>query len=404
MNLISLRLKKDFNRWMDPIGCNCKCDCHGGFDNTIYPGDTFIFGMMGEHYTFSNINNGTLPYGIEKALFGDNAIIALFKNGSVKMYNGRVGDLGGMNLCGSCNHEAARRICYGYEHIVKVPKIVSIAAGNGYYLLVDEEGCVWTFGMNNYGQLGQSSKEICIVDPMKIPKVEDAKEVFAGHDHSAILLKNGNVLIFGKNKNSELGMLQINKIITPTPNDVLSNGKRIKKICFGYEHTVALDEDGKIWVAGFNTYGQLGIPEVAKLTEFIQLGAIPERATDIDTGKYHNVVLTEQGNVYVFGRNDYGQLGVGHKNNVTEPCKLNMTMKVIQICTSDTVTLFRCDDGCFYLAGYGGNQFRDVVKPPYLCSREPKKIEFCTERLKGRHGFQIVDLTNKYFIVKVSNW
>jgi alpha-tubulin suppressor-like RCC1 family protein len=70
------------------------------------------------------------------------------------------------------------------------------------------------------------------------------------------------------------------------------------RISAGDYHSLALTEDGKVFGWGSNNYGQLNIPN-----------NLP-RIVDIACGNYHSLALSEDGKVFAWGNNKFGQLNV----------------------------------------------------------------------------------------------
>ena len=76
-----------------------------------------------------------------------------------------------------------------------------VAAGSGHYLFIDDEGSVWAFGSNSFGQLGDGSRTQRD-DPVKVYSFDwegKAISVAAGSQQSLVLLEDGRVLQWGYN-------------------------------------------------------------------------------------------------------------------------------------------------------------------------------------------------------------
>ncbi|MFC3799180.1 S-layer homology domain-containing protein [Cohnella sp. GCM10012308] len=91
----------------------------------------------------------------------------------------------------------------------------------------------------------------------------------------------------------------------------------------------ALENDGDIWVWGANNYGQLGdggvgptVWEPKKLT--IMDGGSAVKFAQISSGNHFMLALDTIGNLWVWGRNDQGQLGDGTKTSKTAPHKITI--------------------------------------------------------------------------------
>ncbi|MBQ6529859.1 MAG: hypothetical protein IJI39_02910, partial [Clostridia bacterium] len=111
----------------------------------------------------------------------------------------------------------------------------------------------------------------------------------------------------------------------PVPEAINLGGKKAKALAAGDDFAVAVDEDGTIWTWGSNEYGQLGINDTT--TEFSNS---PQHLTIEENGtavKFINVAagmasvyaLTETGSVYSWGYSAAGQLGNGATSTVWVP-------------------------------------------------------------------------------------
>ena len=70
-------------------------------------------------------------------------------------------------------------------------------------------------------------------------------------------------------------------------------------------------EDGEIYVCGWNKNGQLGFSsQLVDYPTFCQVPSLPHKIAKVSCGWNHTMALTENGTVYVWGSNAFGQLGV----------------------------------------------------------------------------------------------
>ena len=76
-----------------------------------------------------------------------------------------------------------------------------------------------------------------------------------GGDHSIVLKNNGTVWTWGFNQYGQLGDGSTNNRSAPYPVDTLKN---VTSIASGGDHTVVLKSDGTVWAWGSNNSGQLG--------------------------------------------------------------------------------------------------------------------------------------------------
>jgi len=99
----------------------------------------------------------------------------------------------------------------------------------------------------------------------------------------------------------------------------------IVQITAGYYYFMFLTNDGRVYVMGSNNYGQLGIgsTKTTPLTAPVHLSSLQGiPVMQVACGAYHSLVLTVSGNIFSFGKNDFGQLGFGDTDNRSYPMNL----------------------------------------------------------------------------------
>jgi alpha-tubulin suppressor-like RCC1 family protein len=186
--------------------------------------------------------------------------------------------------------------------------IIAVDAGEEHSLALKSDGTVWAWGHNNYVQLGDGTK----VNSNVPVKVEDENltgviAISAEGYQSMALKSDGTVYMWGRNQYGQLGNGDNADSSTPVQVSDLSN---VKAIAAGYWHSMALKEDGTVWAWGYNYYGQLGTgDEVDRLVPVQVSGLSTVKAI---AAKYlHSMALKEDGTVWTWGYNYYGQLGIG---------------------------------------------------------------------------------------------
>lgn len=74
----------------------------------------------------------------------------------------------------------------------------------------------------------------------------------------------------------------------------------VVQVCCGLHHTIALLQNGDVYTFGSNIYGQLGVGNLIAHSGPMKV-KIPGTAIQIAAGSNHSVVLTSKGEVYTFG-------------------------------------------------------------------------------------------------------
>ncbi|HEY6009435.1 MAG TPA: hypothetical protein VIU40_14005, partial [Geobacteraceae bacterium] len=184
--------------------------------------------------------------------------------------------------------------------------IVALAAGGGHSLVLKEDGTVWAWGNNLFGQLGDGTTTNRSA-PVRVVGLSGVISVAAGYEHSLALTDDGTVWAWGKNWFGQLGVgtsLPYRSMAEP-----VVGIPAMKALSGGGEHTLALAEDGTVWAWGKNWFGQLGVDTS------LPYRAMPEQVTGIpamktlSAGGEHSLALAENGTVWAWGKNWFGQLG-----------------------------------------------------------------------------------------------
>jgi len=239
-------------------------------------------------------------------------------------------------------------------------EVEDLAAG-GTHSLILVNGEVYAAGSDRYGQLGQggtnrvnrSSFTNVFVSPSN-PVVA----VSAGGNHSLMVTASGNVFACGDNAYGQLG-----QPATPTISaswlEINFPGRtnRIVSVAAGADHNLAVDEGGGVWVWGRNNYGQLG-KGTRTAAERIPSKLDGVTARSVAAGFTHSLILETSGTVLGFGRSNVGQAGQD-TSYVTTPTPIE-GLTGIQSIAAGTDSSFAID-GVGQLRGWGYNAYGELL-------------------------------------------
>lgn len=121
---------------------------------------------------------------------------------------------------------------------------------------------------------------------------------------------NGNVWVWGRNNNGQLGTNSESNSLTPTIVPGLAN---IKKITCGNNTSYAIGKDGEVYSFGLNANGEGGIGSYTSKITVTKAKDLSD-VIDIKAGKNHATILKSNGDVYVTGSNLYGELAQDNAN------------------------------------------------------------------------------------------
>ncbi|MGD9108934.1 MAG: F-box-like domain-containing protein [Gammaproteobacteria bacterium] len=224
-----------------------------------------------------------------------------------------------------------------YIHYMSSKKIVSCGNECTIFLVKSKNGEIkaYSCGKNNYGQLGLGHKKN-VTKPQEIkrfPKNSKILHVSCGYSHTVFLVqpKNGKIKVYGcgQNKGSLLGLVHKKDITTPQEIKRFPKGSKILHVSCGGFYTVFLVQpkngERKVYGCGQNGYGQLGLDCKKNVTKPQEIKVFPENSKilNVSCGGCHTVFLVQPKSgkikIYSCGKNNYGQLGLGHMNKVTKP-------------------------------------------------------------------------------------
>ncbi|KAI9154028.1 hypothetical protein LWI28_020122 [Acer negundo] len=137
--------------------------------------------------------------------------------------------------------------------------------------------------------------------------------VAAGGRHTLVLSDTGAVLTFGWGLYGQCGHGSTNDQLRPTCVSSFT-GVQVERIAAGLWHTVCISVDGRVYVFGGNQFGQLGTgaDQAETLPKLLDAPSLEnKRAKMVSCGARHSAILTDDGQVLSWGWNKYGQLGLG---------------------------------------------------------------------------------------------
>ncbi|MCM1439913.1 MAG: hypothetical protein NC131_12030, partial [Roseburia sp.] len=209
-----------------------------------------------------------------------------------------------------------------------------VAAGNDFTVALTAEGEIYTWGLNDNGQLGRKTDTVPanVAGKVTLPGDQKAVAIAAGLYHTVAIGEDGQLYAWGNNNYGQLGRntdasIQNRLYATEPAACEVSNRYKFVDVVAGDFFTLALDEQGQVWAWGRNEKGQVGVntggSNVLVPTQVYGFSTSSAQLENTHTpykldgvvkiaaGDRHAVALTAGGAVYTWGDNDHGQLGIG---------------------------------------------------------------------------------------------
>jgi uncharacterized repeat protein (TIGR02543 family) len=201
--------------------------------------------------------------------------------------------------------------------------IIQVSSGESHFGALTSCGRLFMWGYNDYGQIGNNTNyyalnPIEITNNFSLDSDDKIIEIsLAGSNSSALTLK-GRLFMWGYNYYGQIGdNTNITKFFPTeiTHSFILDSDDKIIQVSLGtFWYSSALTLKGRLFMWGYNEYGQLGdfnwmdrlTP--SEITHRFNLDS-GDRIIQVSLGGLHSSALTLSGKIFVWGYNDYGQIG-----------------------------------------------------------------------------------------------
>eukprot|EP00064_Thunnus_orientalis_P000753 superscaffoldBa00000042_g754 len=267
--------------------------------------------------------------------------------------------------------------------LIRQACVFGSAANEALYVTVNDE--VFALGTNCSGCLGLGDLQSTI-EPRRIDVLCGKKIVSLSYGtgpHVVVATSDGEVFAWGHNGYSQLGNGTTNHGLTPALVSTNLLSKRVTEVACGSHHTIALTTDGEVYAWGYNNSGQVGSGSTANQPTPRRVSSCLQNkvVVNIACGQLCSMAVLDNGEIYGWGYNCNGQLGLGNNGNQQTPCRIAALqgVNIIQVACGYAHTLALTDEGFVYAWGansYGqlgtGNKSNQAL--PTLINTDKERI------------------------------
>ncbi|KAJ7401087.1 X-linked retinitis pigmentosa GTPase regulator [Pitangus sulphuratus] len=219
------------------------------------------------------------------------------------------------------------------------------APAAGDELPVPESGAVFTFGKSKFAEDVPSKFWFKNDKPVLIS---------CGDEHTAIITGKGKLYMFGSNDWGQLGLGSKNTVNKPT----------------------CVKEKGNVYAAGGNSEGQLGLGDTEERTTFhlVSFFTNQHKIKQLAAGSYTSAAVTEDGQLFVWGDNSEGQIGLANESCVSVPCRVDVGKPVSSVSCGYYHSALITGDGELYTFGEPANGKLGLLPEQLKNNRVPQPV------------------------------
>ena len=237
----------------------------------------------------------------------------------------------------------------------KDAKFVALTGSSyGFTALIKKDGSLWTTGFNEQGQLGDGTTN----DRSNFKKILDnVAYVSLGINYGMAITKDGSLYAWGENNFGQFCNGKKDSSLTPIP---VMNG--VKTVHTGRYHTAIVKTDGSLWMCGDNWWGQLGNGSSSGFEGGVavpqQIVFRDENDNDkiipikqVSPGDDKTLFLLEDGTLWFAGYDSFGDSCLGYDGTHYTPVKIAEDVRLARTSSASDVTAYVTNDNTLYMCG-----------------------------------------------------
>jgi alpha-tubulin suppressor-like RCC1 family protein len=227
--------------------------------------------------------------------------------------------------------------------------VLAVCAGKNHTVMCTTGGQLYTFGA--YPAVHGNVLDECA--PRLVEYPINVTGVAVGDVHTAVCTGDGKLYTIGVGSNGQLGHgdFEDGTIFRQVESLV---GTNVVAVACGARHTLVRTDAGQLYTFGSNWCGQLGLGNAQD--EYVpRLVELNKKIVGVAAGRFHTVACTETGELYTFGNGSSGQLGHGDNDDCHLARLVELHKKVVGVSCGGAHTLVYTVEGALYTFGSGGH-------------------------------------------------
>jgi alpha-tubulin suppressor-like RCC1 family protein len=264
--------------------------------------ETYVWGyngasQLGLNDTVQRLEPTILPdFSFESVKAGFQHTLALTKNGELFSWGGN--NNGELGLGDQIGRSTPTSVGTGWKYITTG---ADSSAG------IKNDGTLWTWGKNLAGKLGIGNVGTVRTYPTQVGLADDWAFISVSITHTLALKEDGSLFVWGRNEDHELGLND------PTDNYDTPQAQvgTWKSVAAGLFVSIGIKTDGSMWAWGRNANGRTGLGLTEGATSVPTRIGLENDWKTVVSSNDHSIAQKEDGRIYGWGSNYSGQLGIG---------------------------------------------------------------------------------------------
>lgn len=297
--------------------------------------------QMGRYYTPTQLRG---DYNWSKIVGGNNSCIHAIKtDGTLWVW--------GQNSQGMMGNGASTGYVASPTQIGALSNWSIITHAYSSTAAIKTDGTLWTWGLNNYGNLGLGNTT-SYSSPKQVGAGTNWSKVAGFYGGFLALTTTGKLYSWGKNSNGVLGQGDLTNRSTPTQIGTATDWTNVASASSLGLNTGAI-RNGALFTWGRNNQGQLGLGNITDYSSPKQVGALTTWTSCCFTNYQNSFGILGTGKLYSWGRNGNGELGLGNTTNYSSPKLVGAATNWSEIRSSNNSPIGRRTDGTIWAWGRG---------------------------------------------------
>ncbi len=231
----------------------------------------------------------------------------------------------------------------------KIQEVISISAGFRVTGAVTKDGKAYIWGADDEGFLFSDQDEIRLPKELKLPSARKAVKMEVGTTGYIVLLEDLSIYYSLVKSVDDRRFIKGHLKLEAIDISISSNPGTLSFIT----------KDHKLYMLG--SLSDFGFPDKLIHHQPVHI-LLPEPAIKVAIGRTHVMILSTTGKVYTWGKNLYGQLGLGNLDSETKPKLVKLPETIAQIDTNGNTSAVLSNTGRLYM--WGDNYKGHIAEDP----------------------------------------